>query len=259
MQLSKSEAADYARDGYVIRRGLFTRDEAALAEAVGRADRALKQAGAMKDAAGRESKIWLDMQVREDIYNAFAHDDRILGPTEQLLESDVYVWHYKMMMKEPRVGGAWEWHQDYGYWYGDTCLYPRLLSCMIGVNRATKENGCLQVLRGSHHLGRLNHGGVGQQAGAEAERVQAAEQRLELVYVELEPGDALFFHSNLLHRSAPNLSDYPRWALICCYNSMENIPYRGGHGAPVKAERWAADAILTIGKKQLAALQATAV
>jgi hypothetical protein len=28
------------------------------------------------------------------------------------------------MQKEPRVGGAWEWHQDYGYWYKNGFLYP---------------------------------------------------------------------------------------------------------------------------------------
>jgi hypothetical protein len=45
---------------------------------------------------------------------------------------------------------------------------------------------------------------------------------MEHVYVELQPGDALFFHSNLLHRSEANLSEGPRWSLISCYNSLSN-------------------------------------
>jgi hypothetical protein len=48
---------------------------------------------------------------------------------------------------------------------------------------------------------------------------------MEHVYVELEPGDALFFHSNLLHRSEANLSDFPRWSIISCYNSLSNPAY----------------------------------
>jgi ectoine hydroxylase-related dioxygenase (phytanoyl-CoA dioxygenase family) len=48
---------------------------------------------------------------------------------------------------------------------------------------------------------------------------------MELVYVELQPGDALFFHSNLLHRSEANLSDKPRWSIISCYNSLSNPAY----------------------------------
>jgi ectoine hydroxylase-related dioxygenase (phytanoyl-CoA dioxygenase family) len=55
--------------------------------------------------------------------------------------------------------------------------------------------------------------------------VNNALQTMELVYVEIEPGDALFFHSNILHRSAANESDYPRWSIISCYSSQSNLAY----------------------------------
>jgi ectoine hydroxylase-related dioxygenase (phytanoyl-CoA dioxygenase family) len=61
--------------------------------------------------------------------------------------------------------------------------------------------------------------------GASQHYVDLALKTMELVYVEIMPGDALFFHSNLLHRSAANLSDAPRWSLISVYNRSENIPY----------------------------------
>lgn len=51
-------------------------------------------------------------------------------------------------------------------------------------------------------------------------------QTMEHVYVEIAPGDALFFHSNLLHRSEANLRDRPRWSLISCYNSLSNPAYK---------------------------------
>ena len=54
-----------------------------------------------------------------------------------------------------------------------------MASCMIAVDRATKENGCLQVIKGSHKLGRVEHGVTGEQTGADMERVNAALQRLE--------------------------------------------------------------------------------
>jgi ectoine hydroxylase-related dioxygenase (phytanoyl-CoA dioxygenase family) len=99
-------------------------------------------------------------------------------------------------------------------------------SCLIAIDRAEKQNGCLQVLRGSHLLGRIDHGKTGDQTGADMERVDVALQRLELVYVELAPGDAVLFHANLLHRSDQNRSENPRWALICCYNTKRNDPYK---------------------------------
>jgi len=145
---------------------------------------------------------------------------------EQLLGGEVYHYHTKMMLKEPRVGGAWEWHQDYGYWYHNGCLFPYLASCLIAVDRATRENGCLQVLVGSHNMGRVDHGKTGDQTGADMEIVNAALERLELAYIEAEPGDALFFHCNLLHRSDQNRSERPRWSLICCYNAARNNPYK---------------------------------
>ena len=62
-----------------------------------------------------------------------------------------------------------------------------------------KDNGCLQVLKGSHRLGRINHVLSGEQAGADADFLEAALSRFSLEYVEMEPGDVLFFHCNLLH------------------------------------------------------------
>src|SRR5260370_36390351 len=100
---------------------------------------------------------------------------------------------------------------------------------MIAVEPCTKENGCLQVLAGSNRLGRLEHGRIGDQTGADPERVEAACKVLELVYGVMGPGDALFFHSNTLHRSDQNRAPHPRWTLICCYNTEHNNPYKPSH------------------------------
>ena len=64
-------------------------------------------------------------------------------------------------------------------------------------------------------------------------------ERLELVYCELEPGDAVFFHCNTLHRSDANTSEHPRWSLICCYNTRHNDPYlEGKHPGYHPLEMW---------------------
>jgi ectoine hydroxylase-related dioxygenase (phytanoyl-CoA dioxygenase family) len=156
-----------------------------------------------------------------------------------LLDGDTPVCHFhsKLMQKEPRVGGAWEWHQDYGYWYKNEFLFPdQMISVMVAITEATKENGCLQVIGGSHKMGRVEHGFAGDQVGASQHYVNLALKTMPLVYVELKPGDALFFHSNLLHRSAPNLSETARWSLISCYNRQANVGYNepnGSHTIPV--------------------------
>ena len=158
----------------------------------------------------------------------------------RLLDDEIYHYHHKMMLKEPRVGGAWEWHQDYGYWYNFGCLYPDMASCLIAVDQATKANGCLQIIRGSHKIGRVDHIKTGDQVGADLVRVEAALARHELVYCEMAPGDALFFHGNLMHRSDENTSDQPRWSLICCYNTRHNDPFikNGRHPNYSPLEIW---------------------
>jgi ectoine hydroxylase-related dioxygenase (phytanoyl-CoA dioxygenase family) len=94
--------------------------------------------------------------------------------------------------------------------------------------------GCLQVLKGSHRAGRIEHAVAAGQTGADLDRVNDLQQRLELVYCEMKPGTALFFHSNLLHRSAANTSDNSRWCLIACYFSESNIPENPREGILIK-------------------------
>ena len=220
------DVAQYHRDGYVIVPGLFAADEMATLLDYARRDRALQSSAYDRlDSTGARTRLALWNQAGDDLYSLFSRSSRLVDRAAQLLADEVYHWHTKMMLKEPRVGGAWEWHQDYGYWYANGCLYPDLLSAMIAVDVATRENGCLQVLRGSHRLGRIDHLKIGDQTGADPERVAEAVKRHDLVYVEAQPGDTLFFHANLLHRSDQNRSAAPRWSLIACYNARHNDPY----------------------------------
>src|SRR5262245_24324642 len=221
------ELTDYERDGFFVVRELYDCGEIDKLRRFAEVDPSF--AGSVygrKDSTGHETKLALWIHAGDDLYSMFARSPRIVERMEQVLGGEVYLYHMKMMLKEPRVGGAWEWHQDYGYWYHNGCLFPYLASCLIAVDRATRENGCLQVLVGSHNMGRVDHGKTGDQTGPDMEIVSAALERLELAYIEADPGDALFFHCNLLHRSDQNRSERPRWSLICCYNAARNNPYK---------------------------------
>ncbi len=243
---------DFERDGFIVWRGLLNSDEAQLLRTISIADRDLAaSAYGRQDATGQSVTLAVRNSLGDDIYSAIVHSERVVGTMTALLKGEVYHWHHKLILKEPRVGGAWEWHQDYGYWYHNGCLLPDLASCMIAIDRATQENGCLQVLRGSQAIGRIDHGKTGEQTGADLERVDVACQRFELVHVELEPGDAVFFHANLLHRSDQNRSEHPRWALICCYNTRRNDPYQASrHPGYSPLEVWPDSRVLQTGHAQ---------
>ncbi len=228
--LNDKRLQEYERTGFVLERGMFDKDEIDLLRRAAKEDRALDQHSFGKgDGEGGTVRLSLWNHPGDTIYGMFARCESIVNSAEKLLEGEVYHYHSKMIMKDAKVGGAWAWHQDYGYWYQNGVLFPLLCSASIAVDAATKENGCLQVLSGSHLMGRVDHILTGDQAGADMERVHEAEKRLPLVYVEMEPGDVLFFHANLLHRSDQNRSDKPRWSMICCYNAARNDPYKEAH------------------------------
>lgn len=239
MDYKKLSAADKARfneDGYVLIKEMLKPEEVKKLYDIAIHDQVISNKSFDRgDANGLRTKLALWYSLGNDAYSLLARSKRIVEGVQLLLEGEPAHFHSKLMQKEPKVGGAWEWHQDYGYWYRDGFLYPQMASVLTALSPATKENGCLQVIKGSHLTGRIEHGFSGEQVGANQERVDELLKRLELVYVEMEAGDTLFFHSNTLHRSDANLSDAPRWSLISAYNLISNKPYKGNYPSASEA------------------------
>ncbi|EEF57044.1 Phytanoyl-CoA dioxygenase [Pedosphaera parvula Ellin514] len=176
--LSDAQVAAFERDGYILVTSLFDEAEADILRKTAKADAAFqKNTYDLKDGEGGATKLALWNKAGENVYGTVARCPRIVDSMEQLLGDEVYHYHSKMSIKEPFTGGAWSWHQDYGYWYMNGCLYPDMASAFVAVDPNTKENGCLQVLKGSHKMGRVEHGKFGDQTGADPERVEAARQR----------------------------------------------------------------------------------
>ena len=223
------QIADYNRDGYLLVKNFCSKPEIDKLYKTALDDDAMrKNALDLNDQSGKKTKLSLWFTPGNDVFGYLTRSEKMISSVAQFLDSDAPVCHFhsKLMQKEPKVGGAWEWHQDYGYWYKNQFLFPdQLMSVMVALTAANKENGCLQVIKGSHKLGRVNHGFSGEQVGADMTMVNNALQTMELVYCDLRPGDALFFHSNLLHRSEANLSDHPRWSIISCFSSQSNLAY----------------------------------
>ena len=228
-ELTPQQIADYNRDGYVIVRNFLNSDEVKKLYAIATEDDMMrKHSFDLNDQSGKKTKLALWYKPGNDAYGLLSKSERIINSVNKLMEGDSEVCHFhsKLMQKEPKVGGAWEWHQDYGYWYKNEFLFPgQMISVMVAITDANKENGCLQVIKGTHKMGRIEHGFSGEQVGASQHYVDLALKTQEIIYVEIKAGDALFFHSNLLHRSEANLSDNSRWSLISCYNRSANVPY----------------------------------
>ena len=131
-------ARAFHRDGYLIVEHLLDKEETGLLQEACRQDSILQShAMGVKDASGRRTNLSLWNHPGDDIYGMIARSERVVNSMEQLLHDEVYHYHSKLSAKQPRVGGAWEWHQDYGYWYKNGCLFPDMASLFIAPVRGS--------------------------------------------------------------------------------------------------------------------------
>jgi ectoine hydroxylase-related dioxygenase (phytanoyl-CoA dioxygenase family) len=232
--LGPEDVARFHADGLVFVRGLFDAEETALLR------RAMEEDPQVRDhildrldANGAATRISLWNRAGDSVYGLAARSARLVDTMEALLGGPVYHFQSKLTAKDPLVGGAWEWHQDYGYWYHNGCLFPHLASCMLALDATTRANGCLQLVRGSHRLGRIDHvpiAGSKDQVCADPRRMEHITTTLDIVHAELAPGDAVIFHCNTLHQSAQNRSPDRRWTFLACYNRVDNDTVIRDHG-----------------------------
>ena len=136
-----------------------------------------------------------------------------LVPASQLLRGGVRFWHDQLFSKPARHGGVVAWHQDYSYW---TRTQPMThLTCWIALDDATRENGCLQYVPGSHRWDLLPKPALAGDMDA-IQTVLSDEQKeqFEPVAIELKKGMATFHHPLMVHGSFENSTDGPRRAAV---------------------------------------------
>ena len=154
--------------------------------------------GAWRVAAGFHDLLW---------------NSAFLMPAAQLLEGAVRFWHDQIFYKPALHGGVVAWHQDYSYW---TRTKPMAhLSCWIGLDDSTRENGCVHYVPGSHNWNLLPVTGLADDMNA-IQSVLSDEQkdRFKPVAMELKKGEASFHHPLMIHGSFENETNRPRRATV---------------------------------------------
>jgi len=131
----------------------------------------------------------------------------------QLLGGAVRFWHDQIFYKPSRHGGVVAWHQDYSYW---TRTKPMAhLSCWIGLDESTVQNGCVHYVPGSHRWPLLPITGLANEMDA-IQTVLTDEQKSEFkpVPIELKCGEASFHHPLTVHGSYENKTERPRRGVV---------------------------------------------
>jgi phytanoyl-CoA hydroxylase len=133
--------------------------------------------------------------------------DQLVGPESRLIQD-------MALLKPPRVGSEKPWHQDTAYF--DWLPLGGIVGCWIALDRATVENGCMQVIPGTHLEGPVAH--------FHHRDCQIADERVQVsraIAVPLEPGGVLFFSGLIHHGTPPNYSLGRRRALQFHYAAAD--------------------------------------
>jgi ectoine hydroxylase-related dioxygenase (phytanoyl-CoA dioxygenase family) len=136
-----------------------------------------------------------------------------LMPAAQLLAGPVRFWHDQIFYKPAYHGGVVAWHQDYSYWIRTKPMAH--LSCWIGLDDSTRENGCLHYVPRSHKWNLLPVTGLADDMNA-IQTVLTSQQKeaFEPVAIELKKGEASFHHPLMVHGSFENQTSVPRRAAV---------------------------------------------
>ena len=114
---SPAQQSAYETDGYVIVRGLFDQEEIDLMRTSIEQDPDLQKSLYNRtDSQGKATLMATWNHPGDSVYGLAARSHRVVDTMEHMLGGEVYHYHSKLTAKEPLDGGAWEWHQDYGYW-----------------------------------------------------------------------------------------------------------------------------------------------
>lgn len=138
----------------------------------------------------------------------------ITTPASQLLGGAVRFWHDQLFCKPALHGGVVAWHQDYSYW---TRTRPMAhLTCWIGLDDSTVDNGCVCYVPGSHRWDLLPITGLAgdMQAIQSVLSEEQWEQFRNPVPVQLKAGECVFHHPLTVHGSFENRTDRPRRAVV---------------------------------------------
>jgi len=239
-----AEVAQFARDGYVIVRGLApARDCARMRAAAERdlsaarppleyeADTRYPGAPASREApGGRTVRRLLQACARDPAFREWAAAAPVTGRLRQLLGPEIALsqaHHNCVMTKDPAWGSLTGWHRDIRYW---SFVRPELVSAWLALGTERSDNGGLLLLPGSHAMefdaARLD--------AAQFLRTDVAENAALLetqVCAELDPGDVLFFHCRLFHAAGRNRSGRIKFSAVFTYHAVDNSPLPGSRSA----------------------------
>jgi ectoine hydroxylase-related dioxygenase (phytanoyl-CoA dioxygenase family) len=250
MELVQDELTAYRRNGYLLKGDCFSSKEIEIMKAqfnkvveVDGPQRISETNGLIRSVYG--------LHTTNEVFKRLVRHPTLLHPATQILQSEAYVYQFKINVKAALGGDVWKWHQDFIFWNKEDGLpEPRLINISIFLDDVTEFNGPMMIIPGSHMPGMIEREPSSPKTGSEenvawanhlsADLKYSADQDLlaklvrsnGIVAPKGTAGSVLFFDPNLLHGSATNISPFNRTLIIVTYNSVANQPTMGASYRP---------------------------
>ncbi len=180
-----------------------------------------------------EKGIWkyLNPDKYDALFAAYPSKPGLLDVVEDLIGSDIKAFLVMFIYKPPSLEFVHPFHQDAYYFLfqpHDLCL-----GTWLALDRTDAGNGTISVIPGSHRLPILPHGAPkGDQVNFGVFGVEGFDDHPHEVVLELNPGDAVFFHSRLLHKTGSNMSDRSR-RVITVHYANSHCKLTGDHSKAI--------------------------
>jgi ectoine hydroxylase-related dioxygenase (phytanoyl-CoA dioxygenase family) len=156
----------------------------------------------------------MEMWHYDEVYRQLLYHEPLLDIAESLIGSNIQLFHDQALYKPARHGGEVPWHQDNGYW---RCTPSNLVSIWMALDDADEENGCMNVIPGSHLESAPDHDRAVSEKGELPALLQANVEENRAAPVPLKAGYAMVHHCLMLHQTNPNRSQRRRRAMVIHY------------------------------------------
>ena len=238
--LSQNQIDHFNEHGYIILPGFLNQDEIDKIQGIkSRSEaRAVEKGGSFLEGKahyelesvanpdGVQTMVLRKVQevfLAEEKFKSVMASDKILDVVEDLIGSNIYYHSSKLMCKPANGGRRKPWHQDFAYWAD---MNTKQVTVWTAIDAATLENGCMQVMPGSHKRGLVGH-----HQGEDWMIDESNIPNENVVYAEMKPGDTLIFNVLTLHASDPNHSPEPRLSAIIDFDSQPKPAEHSDYGS----------------------------
>jgi ectoine hydroxylase-related dioxygenase (phytanoyl-CoA dioxygenase family) len=197
--LDEKDVERFRRDGHLILdRQLFSTDK--LARLQGIFTEHLSAKGA-KLSDELDTPHWEDSRLLE-----FLLAPEVLDVVEPIIGPDIMLWSSHFISKDPHTGRATPWHEDSAYWKGRLSRYDSIVTVWLSLDGSDRDNGCLQVIPGTHHHGFSEYTAVSDTVANTFPTRIAEVAEEQAVALELRPGEASLHDGRIVHGAGPNRS-----------------------------------------------------